>query len=112
MTDINVAMKSYLDAIIADYDEFQGVFDKSEVKRRMFDEFVEGLKYKVGRKYIKVLREGGGVHSFIVNCDDDKKFKRGDILKPAGWATPARNQARGNIFEAFSVRWTGPHYLR
>ncbi len=54
------------------------------------------------------------VWGFIVKTDTDKKFRKGDILKAASWAAPARNKARGNILEGdFSwVRWTGPEYLR
>ena len=28
---------------------------------------------------------------------DDKRFKKGDLLKPAGYNAPARNYSRGNI---------------
>ena len=66
---------------------------------------------KEGKKYIKIIRDNG-VWGFIVNTDDDKLFKKGDILKAAGYNAPARNAARGNIFEEFSVAWTGPHYLK
>ena len=49
---------------------------------------------------------------FIVNTDNDKKFKRGDILKAAGFNTPARNAARGNILsDDYTVQWTGPALL-
>ena len=64
------------------------------------------------------VKKSGGVKAFIVNTDKDKKFKKGDILKPAGWAAPARNKPRGNVFEMLDgkgtgwVRWTGPQYLR
>ena len=37
--------------------------------------------------------------------------KRGDILKAASWNAPATNKARGNIFEEYTVQWTGPLYL-
>ena len=76
--------------------------------------FNEGLGYKVGKKYIKITEQGGGsVWGFVVNVENDPKFKKGDILKAAGWATPARNQARGNVIEGnFDwVQWTGPAYL-
>ena len=44
--------------------------------------------------------------------EDDKKFKKGDILLAAGFNAPARNKARGNIFDdALNVRWSGPGYL-
>jgi len=69
-----------------------------------------------GSKYIKIVRSDSQdmVWGFIVKTDTDKKFRKGDILKAASWAAPARNKARGNILEGdFSwVRWTGPEYLR
>jgi len=49
---------------------------------------------------------------FVVNTDDDKLFKKGDLLKCAGWAKPARNKPRGNVLEGgFPINWTGPVYL-
>jgi len=42
----------------------------------------------------------------------NKKFKKGDLLKAAGFNAPARNAARGNVLEGgFTIRWTGPEYL-
>lgn len=76
--------------------------------------FAENLKFEEGRKYIKVTKKISEnqthVWGFIMK-DDDQKFKKGDILMAASWASPARNKARGNIFEDYAVRWTGPHYL-
>jgi hypothetical protein len=74
----------------------------------MIAEFNEGITYKTGSKYIKITRERNGVWGFVVNTDNDKKFKKGDILKAAGYAAPARNFARGNILEdGYISRWTG-----
>ena len=75
-------------------------------------EFCGNIGFKIGRNYIKILH-GGAVWGFVVNSDNDKMFKRGDILKAAGWASPARNRARGNVIERnFSwVQWTGPAYI-
>ena len=85
----------------------------SDTNKKMIAEFNEKITYKVGTKYIKVINEGGGVWGFVVNTDNDKKFKKGDILKPAGWAAPARNAARGNIIDGgYTIRWTGPLYLK
>ena len=77
------------------------------------DDFRATLSVEEGRKYLKVVRTDNQttVWGFIVK-EDDKKFKKGDILKAASWAAPARNKARGNILDDdYSVRWTGPHYL-
>ena len=80
----------------------------SDINKKMIAEFDEGLSYKTGSKYIKITRERGGVWGFVVNIDNDKKFKKGDILKAAGYAAPARNFARGNILAGgYTVRWTG-----
>ena len=74
-------------------------------------DFENSFEIKEGTKYIKLVRKNNGVWGFIVNTDKDKKFKYGDILMAAGYNAPARNKARGNIFEDYSVAWTGPHYL-
>ena len=75
------------------------------------DKFGSQLQYVVNKKYIKITRQGS-TWGFVVNTHDDKKFKRGDILKAQGWNTPARNHARGNVFEGnYVVEWTGPLYM-
>ena len=76
------------------------------------DEHDSKMQVKYGQKYIKIIRENS-VWGFIVNTDNDKVFKKGDILKAAGWNAPARNAARGNIFDDdYYINWTGPLYLR
>jgi hypothetical protein len=84
----------------------------TEINHNMITEFNKNISISTGKKYIKILK-GNSVWGFVVNTDDDKKFNRGDILKAAGYNTPARNQARGNILKGdFSwVRWTGTEYL-
>ena len=86
----------------------------SDFAKAQLDGFEDSIEVKVGPKYIKIIRNDGQsmVWGFIVNTDSDDDFKRGDILKPAGWAAPARNKARGNVFSDLSwVQWTGPAYL-
>jgi hypothetical protein len=65
-----------------------------------------------GRKYAKIVSTEDGKHCSVwgfVQIANDNKFKAGDILKPAGWAGPARNFARGNVIsEQFGdIRYTG-----
>ena len=70
--------------------------------------FEEALRIDEGSNYIKVVT-GTSVHSFIVK-KDGPKFKKGDILKAASWKAPAKNFARGNIFDVDSyknVQWSG-----
>jgi len=80
----------------------------TEIREKMEKEYADKLTYEVKKKYIKVLSDRS-VCCFIVNVHNDKKFRFGDILKPAGWAGPTKNFARGNILENDfrGVRWTG-----
>lgn len=100
-------IEQLLNKIVEDYADFCSDFKNPQVV-----EFEEGLEVSEGRKYLKVIRNDGqrSVWGFIVK-KDDKKFKKGDILKAASWASPAMNKARGNIFEDYSIQWTGPNYL-
>ena len=79
----------------------------------MVTEFVEKWVVKPGSKYVKIMTDNGGsAWGFIVKTDTDKKFKKGDILKCAGYSAPARNKARGNVLDGgYPINWTGPLYL-
>jgi hypothetical protein len=79
--------------------------------------------YKVSRKYIKIISDSGNQRSvwgFINRFEFQKglagiTFKSGDVLMSAGWATPALNQPRGNLFKGYQItgsRKYGPDYLR
>ena len=95
------------------YDYGQWMKPETEVRVKMNEEFAEGWVIKNGPKYTKILqKKGGQVWGFVVNTDKDKKFKKGDLLKAAGFNAPARNAARGNVLEGnFQIQWTGPEYL-
>ena len=82
--------------------------DPNRTRVRMTEEYCASLQYYMGKKYVKVT-DGSSVKAFVVACEDDKKFQYGDILKPAGWRTPARNFRRGNVLDRTfdRVRWTG-----
>lgn len=118
LTDFDAAIEVLLDAIRTDYREYTersaiargrngGELDK--INLEMIQEFEENLSVKAGSKYVKIVKSGS-VWGFIVKADNGK-FRAGDILKAASWAAPATNAARGNIFDGYSIAWTGPHYL-
>jgi hypothetical protein len=66
--------------------------------------------YIPGRKYVHIVMEDNqrSSHSWVMIADD-KKFKKGDILKSATWRGPARNFSRGNVLcGGFKhIRWCG-----
>ena len=70
------------------------------------------VEFVKGSKFLKVVSVSWGsrsAHSFIC-VKADGKFKFGDILKAASWASPAKNFSRGNVLDTDSykaVRWTG-----
>ena len=113
-TLVNDASKSVLSglgkmktAMIEDYANIMPP-SKSDTTAKMNAEDAENFTITYGKKYIKITEKGGGVKAFIVGVDNDKKFKKGDILKPAGYAAPARNFARGNILDGgYAISWTG-----
>ena len=115
MTDLTAKVEDLLAAIKADYVKWtsrNGTKELTEINKEMIEDFNDSLTYVVGSKYIKITK-GGSVWGFVVKDEGDKKFKKGDILKAAGWATPARNAARGNVIDGgYAISWTGPNYLR
>ena len=105
--NIDDGIANMIAAAIYDYNNWS----RSEASEEMKKEFADGFVVKKGKKYIKIL-SGTSAWGFIVNTDDDKLFKKGDLLKCAGWAKPARNRARGNVLEGnYGIDWTGPLYL-
>jgi len=88
--------------------DFEGL---SAVNHRMIEDFNSSFTVKHGRKYTKIIKDGG-VWGFVVATDDDVKFPKGTILMAAGWAAPARNHSRGNILTGnYQIQWTGPLYM-
>ena len=78
--------------------------------KEQVDNWDSKTKVSFGKKYIKIVQENG-VFCFIVK-EDFKHFKRGDILKAAGYNAPALNSARGNILNGdYAIQWTGPLYM-
>ena len=79
--------------------------------KEQVDKWENLFRLETGKKYIRVVRDRG-VFAFVVK-EDSGKFKKGDILKAAGYRAPARNSARGNVLEGnYAIQWTGPLYLK
>jgi len=109
-------IENLLEKIKADYINWStknGTKEISSYTQGVLDAFDDNVEVKHGKKYIKIL--GGvssGVWGFIVATDNHPKFKKGDILKAAGYNAPATNAARGNIVDGgYTINWTGPQYL-
>jgi hypothetical protein len=107
--DMVVGLDKLSAKINADFCKFmgnlkEGDYDRNKARIR---EFNSKLQFKIGKKYIKFTTDRS-VWGFVVLQDDDKFF-RGDILKPAGHSAPARNFARGNILNGQfgSIQWMG-----
>jgi len=119
MTQIKKQFDDVMDGINNMLDAAAHDYKSMDFSHRTSDEFRDGFMIKVGQKYIKIGRVSdhtsgrmGQVWGFVVNTTQDSKFKKGDLLKAAGFNAPARNAARGNVLEGgFGIRWTGPLYL-
>ena len=94
--DLNDAIQSYITHLQSDY-------AKNGYNNKEF-------YYEVGRKFAHIIMEDNqkSSHSWVM-LEDDKKFRKGDILKSASWKAPARNFARGNVLcGGFKhIRWCG-----
>ena len=108
-------IEKLIEDIVNDYDQWQSRRNeqKTPVQQKMFEDFKNEIGFKEGKKYIKITnKNGGSVWGFVVK-QDDAKFRKGDILKAAGYNAPARNAARGNILDGgYMIQWTGPLYLK
>ena len=79
--------------------------------KEQVDNWDNKTKVMPGKKYIKIVQDTG-VFCFIAK-EDFKHFKKGDILKAAGYNAPALNSPRGNVLTGnYPIQWTGPLYLK
>ena len=78
--------------------------------KEQVDNWDKKTRVMSGKKYIKIVQDTG-VFCFIAK-EDFKHFKKGDILKAAGYNAPALNSARGNVLTGnYPIQWTGPLYM-
>ena len=79
--------------------------------KEQVDNWNNNTKVSEGKKYIKIV-QGTGVFAFVMK-EDSGRFKKGDVLKAAGYNKPALNSARGNVLTGnYAIQWTGPLYLK
>ena len=108
-TDLQQGIQNLIDTMVEDYAKWAKSMDwddSTTVK------FADKIRTTEGKKYIKIVCNNS-VAAFVVGVDNDKKFKKGDILMSASWNAPARNSARGNVLEGnYPINWTGPLYLK
>ena len=112
VTTLEDGIENLLESAKTDYVNRYGDDVNSDVAKTMIDRFNNGFVVKSGQKYIKIMCENGGSAWAFVVKDDTGKFKKGDILKCAGWNKPATNASRGNVLDGmYEISWTGPLYL-
>tara|TARA_B100001093_G_scaffold36816_1_gene31563 strand:+ start:554 stop:949 length:396 start_codon:yes stop_codon:yes gene_type:complete len=113
--DLNEGISNMMAGAKKDYKSFHTSMGKKEIVAGSYGdtqlkEYESKTRVDIGRKFIKVVQERS-VFAFIVKEDGDK-FKKGDILKPAGFNAPAQNAARGNVLTGnYYINWTGPCYM-
>ena len=112
-TTLDEGIKNLMAGAKADYTRWStsGGKELSGYCKEQVDNWDNKTKIKEGKKYIKIVQDTG-VFCFIVK-EDFKHFKKGDVLKAAGYNAPALNSARGNVLAGnYPIQWTGPLYLK
>ena len=112
-TTLDEGIKNLMAGAKADYVRWStsGGKELSGYSKEQVDNWDNKTKVSQGKKYIKIVQDTG-VFCFIAK-EDFKHFKKGDILKAAGYNAPALNSARGNVLTGnYAIQWTGPLYLK
>ena|SRR5210317_1016014 len=110
---LDEGIKNLMAGAKADYVKWSTMTDKElfGYSKEQVDNWDSKTSVRPGKKYIKIVQDNG-VFCFIVK-EDFKHFKKGDILKAAGFNAPALNSPRGNVLAGnYPIQWTGPLYLK
>ena len=110
---LDEGIKNLMAGAKADYVKWSTLGGKelTGYSKEQVDNWDNKTKVSQGKKYIKIVQDTG-VFCFIVK-EDFKHFKKGDVLKAAGYNAPALNQPRGNVLTGnYPIQWTGPLYLK
>ena len=117
-TNIQDGIKNLIKAANADYCDrsYKSEDAVPEYVLEMQEKFKNGWTIEEGKKYISIYNTLGNQKSIWggVVKEDGGKFKKGDILKAAGYGayTMVGAGRRGNVLEGnFSVSWPGANYL-
>ena len=111
--NLNDGIKNMMEGAKADYVRMSTSGDKelTGYSKEQVDNWDNNTKVSQGKKYIKIV-QGTGVFAFVMK-EDSGRFKKGDVLKAAGYNKPALNSARGNVLTGdYQIQWTGPLYLK
>jgi len=111
---LGIGIQNMIQGAKDDYIQMSTSYGRKELQgysKEQVDNWENSFRLNTGKKYIRVVKENG-VFCFIVR-EDSGKFKKGDILKAAGYRAPAMNSARGNVLTGnYPIQWTGPLYLK
>ena len=111
---LDEGIKNLMAGAKKDYERWSthnGQKELSGYSKEQVDNWDNKTSVRNGKKYIKIVQDTG-VFCFIVK-EDFKHFKKGDVLKAAGYNAPALNSARGNVLAGnYPIQWTGPLYLK
>ena len=110
---LDEGIKNLMAGAKADYVKWSTLGGKelTGYSKEQVDNWDNKTKVSQGKKYIKIVQDTG-VFCFIAK-EDFKHFKKGDILKAAGYNAPALNSPRGNVLAGnYPIQWTGPLYLK
>ena len=111
--NLNDGIKNMMEGAKADYVRMStsGGKELTGWFLQQVEQWDNNTKVNFGKKYIKIV-QSNSVFAFVIK-EDSGRFKKGDILKAAGYNKPALNSPRGNVLTGdYQIQWTGPLYLK